>query len=325
MGAQYVRMSSLGGCRRQAAYAILEAPESDPTPEEGRNVMEFGRLAERVVVARLREEGFTVEDALDEQQEVRVEEGGVPFVGHPDGTLYRLGRNGERSLLEVKCLNAGAWSRWRVRGVAVAYPQYRAQTHGYMRGLGLDVTRFEAFNRNDGRRHQESMRFDPACWREVVARWAAVWPMIEGGQLPAPDFDGSDWHCSPRYCRWSSLCPAGKKHQATRLPEASGRTVDGRGDPEVEAAAEEWRQGNALKEQGYELMDAARARFRAVLSKHDARQIAMVNMSVWLEESARKTWDEAFLRRVLTPEQLQRALKVEQHQELRVRAVGNGV
>ena len=81
-----VRMSSAGRCRRQIGYELLGFSESDPTPVEGRNVMELGDGAEAILVRRLMEEGWDVDLTRwtgGEQLEVRLDH--PPRVGHPDG------------------------------------------------------------------------------------------------------------------------------------------------------------------------------------------------------------------------------------------------
>ena len=141
----FIRMSSAGKCRRQIGYEVLGCPESDPTPTEGRNVLELGDAAEAVLVRRLQEEGWELEFTRwvcpepgqrdgGEQLEVRLEE--PPRVGHPDGRC----RHPELTsnlwvLLECKGMNAYQYRRFLQEGFLTSNPQYLGQVAQYGEAL----------------------------------------------------------------------------------------------------------------------------------------------------------------------------------------------
>lgn len=95
--------------------------------------MEWGRLLEPVVVARLREAGWTIQEGVTVEGSLEREMLPAWFVAHVDGLAAV---DGVLGVLEVKTANAWAHASWR-SDVPV---QYAAQCQWYMHATGLDRT-----------------------------------------------------------------------------------------------------------------------------------------------------------------------------------------
>ena len=206
-----LQMSRLGRCRRQVGYQALRIPQSDPpTPEDQAN-LQRGNVQEPRVIEDLARRGFQVRDTGKDQRRVElVSSGGIIMRGRPDGLILE---EDSWKILEVKSVGPKPFKQWRALGVAAFRPHYVATANGYMAATGIWQTRFEAATGEDLRIYTEYLSFNLPLWTSLVERWEQVWPTIRSGELPAPDYDGSDFHCSQRFCPWSSLCPSGLAYQ----------------------------------------------------------------------------------------------------------------
>ena len=327
--ASFIRMSSAGKCRRQTGYEALGYPESDPTPLESKNVMELGDGAEAILVQRLREEGWEVDLTRwdgGEQLEVRLND--PPRVGHPDGRCRHpeLTRN-LWVLLECKGMNAFQYRAFLRDGVSKSHPQYLDQVAQYtvaLRQAGLVANACVAvvavLDRDTGRWGYQRVRWAPEVFEARTIELAEAWEdIINRGQLPERDHDGATWHCSPRYCRWSSLCWAAKRpapYQEEVGGSLDGATLDEAG--ELAEAVDLWRQGKDLETRGKALQEDGRRAFREVLERYKVKRLTADGLAATLVTTDRRSWDEKALRRFLTEEQLHEAQRITPTTSLRV-------
>lgn len=133
-------------------------------------------------------------------------ENGILYTGHPDGDIQH---GGETHNLEIKCLGESRWGLFRDQGVEYAFSEYRAQTVGYLRGKGQNMTHFAVMSRDSGRIFE--VEYTPhlgieAEWRSLAARIEEVALTIMAGELPEPDFDGAQFECI--VCSYGGTCPA---------------------------------------------------------------------------------------------------------------------
>ena len=325
----FIRMSSAGRCRRQTGYELLGDAESDPTPVEGKNVMDLGDGAEAILVQRLTEEGWEVDLtrwAGGDQMEVRLDD--PPRVGHPDGRCRHPALTHNLwVLLECKGMNAFQYRAFLRDGISKSHPQYVDQVGHYATALhrmGLvavpDVAVVAALDRDSGRWSYQRVRWDADVFTRRTAELAELWEAVSHGDLPERDHDGATWHCSPRFCRWSSLCWEG-----TRPFPATEEVGDGLLEIEdpaerrrLTAFADTWREGKEMEVRGKEMQTEVKDLFRNTLSLQGAKKLAIDGLAATLVSSSRKSWDEKQLRRILTEEQLRDAQKVTESTSLRV-------
>jgi hypothetical protein len=325
----FIRMSSAGKCRRQIGYEVLGYPENDPTPVEGRNVLELGDAAELVLIRRLREEGWLVDlTRWDGGQQLEVSLDNPPRVGHPDGRCRHpeLTRN-LWVLLECKGMNTYQFQRFLQEGFLRSHPPYLDQVAQYgvalkQAGLVADpcAAVVAALDRDTGRWSYQRVRWEPEVYRRRTEELAEAWTLIARGELPGHDYDGTTWHCSPRYCRWSTLCWDGRR--PTPQPDTSGDGVlDGSALEDaarILEAAQVWREGKELEARGKAMQEGAREVFQQALSRHGAKKLAVGGLVASLVTSTRRSWDEKALRRLLTEEQMRQARRIVEVTSLRV-------
>lgn len=293
-------MSSLGACRRQVGYALLGFEESNPPSNRSLVKMEMGTILEELVVSWLETEGHAI---TDRQKEVRWPDAHGDLPGHIDGVI-----DGDR-LLEIKCLGGRPFQLWRRNGVHRQFPQYVAQAHGYMHALGMDETHFEVLNTDTGERHTEVIAFDTESFESLRVKWGVGLSLIRQGKLPQPDYNGGDWHCSPTYCRYSSICPSGQARQKTPATGLSGVSViDGRGDPELDAAAEAWRDADEVAREAQAVKDDAKAVLEAALTASGAGAMSLDGLTVSVQSRKSDSVDKKLLASLLSPQDYARVV-----------------
>lgn len=327
--AAFIRMSSAGKCRRQMGYEALGYPESDPTPIEGRNVLELGDAAELVLIRRVQEEGWEVDlTRWDGGQQMEVSLEDPPRLGHPDGRCRHPElTNNHWVLLECKGMNAYQFQRFLRDGFLKSHPQYVDQVAQYgaalhQFGLVADpcAAVVAALDRDTGRWGYQRVRWEPEVYLCRTMELAEAWRLIVRGELPARDYDGTTWHCSPRYCRWSTLCWDGRRPapKDAILGEEAIDALALEEGPELLEAAQLWRDGKELEARGKAMEEGAREVFQAALSRHGAKRLAVGGLVASLVSTTRRTWDDKVLRRLLTEEQLRQAQRVVESASLRV-------
>jgi hypothetical protein len=327
--ATFIRMSSAGKCRRQIGYDVLGFPESDPTPVPGQNVMELGDAAEAILVRLLKNDGWEVDLTRwngEEQLAVMLDD--PPRVGHPDGRCRHPELTGGRwVLLECKGMNAFQFRKFLRDGFLKSHPAYVDQVAQYgvalhRKGLVVDPCAgvVAALDRDTGRWGFQRVRWQPQVYTERTEALARAWALISSGQLPERDYDGTSWHCSQKFCRWSTLCWVGSRPAQEATPPAEG-TIDGvavEESPALFEATQLWREGKDLESRGKSLQDEAKESFHAALERHGAKKLNLDGLSATLVTSTRRSWDDRALRKILTEAQIREVQKQTESTSLRI-------
>ena len=210
-------MSCLGKCRLQGAFKRLKIPISDPTTPESLDNFRKGNELERTLTQKLLDEGRKLTHTVVNGGQARIKllTRGILLSGSPDGFEE------QKTVIEIKTASQRVFTRWKRQGVAGVRPAYLAQTHAYMAATGIWKTEFLVANRDRKDETQltakdlikEELVFDLAYWEGIIQQWEKPWALIKEGELPEPDYKGDDWHCDPKYCNWSSICPSGQLYQ----------------------------------------------------------------------------------------------------------------
>lgn len=205
----HVHISTLGECRRKLASGLFGLEPSVLPQDHWERASELGQFGEGLVVKYLQGQGHKLENTLKEQRTLEFEENGVLYVGHPDGDIqHDAGLQGAHNL-EIKCPSESRWSLFRDQGVGYAFPEYKAQAVGYMRGKEQNATHFAVMSRDSGRIFETEYTPHQGIeteWRTLAARIEEVSPIIMAGELPGPDFDGAQFECI--VCEYGGTCPA---------------------------------------------------------------------------------------------------------------------
>jgi len=216
-GVLHIHLSTLGNCRRILAAGLLGLePSVDRQPHWDRAAA-MGNFGETLVVEHLRQNN-NLWNVLDKQATLEFHDHGILYVGHPDGDIQH---GDEVHNLEIKCLSNSRWSLFQDQGVEYAFPEYVAQSVGYMHWKTQRSTHFAVMSRDSGRIFETE--YEPkdvlTAWRAYAARIEEVAPIIMAGELPGPDFDGAQFECI--VCGYSGTCPARQERLPLRRPRAA--------------------------------------------------------------------------------------------------------
>lgn len=202
-----VRISSAGHCRRQVGYQTFGYRPTNKQPVKWQNLALMGGLAEQIMVKRLREDGWEVANALDDQETVSVvtDDAAVRFVGHPDGNV-RDASSPDWWNLEMKCLSGYRADSIEKDGIEEAVPEYADQMTMYMRAKGQAQSLFVVMNRYTGEIRYYPYYLSLDRFEKVRDRWLEVAPVMGSWYLPEPDYDGTGFQCN--VCLYREVCPA---------------------------------------------------------------------------------------------------------------------
>ena len=218
--------------------------------------------------------------------------------------------------------------RWFLKeGFLRSHPQYLDQVAHYdvaLRKMGLVADAIAAvvvaLDRDTGKWGYQRVRWKRDTFDARTDQLVQAWVLITKGELPERDYDGNTWHCSPRYCRWSSLCWAGERPTSGQVQPGHG-TLDARDLSEtadLSDATDTWRVGKDLEVSGKAMQEEARVACREVLTRYDAKRLTVGGLTVTLVTSDRRSSDEKALRSFLTEEQLREAHRISPSTSLRV-------
>ena len=224
-------------------------------------------------------------------------------------------------------MNAHQFRQFLKEGFLRSHPQYLDQVSHYgvaLRKMGLVADAraavVAALDRDTGKWGFQRVRWEHEVFDARNDQLTQAWDLITKGELPERDYDGNTWHCSPRYCRWSSLCWAGERPTSGQVQPGHG-TLDARDLPEaanLNDATDTWRVGKDLTASGKAMQDEAKVAYREVLTRYDAKRLTVSGLTATLVTSDRRSWDEKALRRFLTEEQLREAQRTSSSTSLRV-------
>lgn len=196
-------MSELGGCRRQAAYKVLNYPISNPTNErtdifaDSREAM-IGTLIHDLVLPEIASMSLTAEIEVP----VVLQFTGLPDIpGHADMV-------DEETLIDLKTVGHNAVNRVQTSGPS---KKHIWQTHGYAQALrnnGHDITRIALVyvDRSNGRVvHIHQQEFDPTILEQIENWWLEVNSVQDPTVLPR-DETGPGLSRICDWCPWLKAC-----------------------------------------------------------------------------------------------------------------------
>ena len=291
MGKLIFRMSESGRCARALSAELLNI-EAEALPEYVDRAAREGRKHEDWIIEELQADDIAV---TARQDEYTLEYPSFTLTGHIDGIIYD--HSDKPKLLEVKTMSAYEFDRW-MRGRFSEFPTYATQVTLYMEATGLDQCLYIVKNRNSGYEDRQIIE-KPQHMTEIIGHLTEVTNHVIGNQLVPHEFDPQSIEC--RRCEYKKLCIA-EPEELTPAKEA-----------ELDKAAEDWRQGKMLVEDGQELIDVAKATFEQHTRATNQVKWQYSGLAIQLvhyKESL--TYPKAKLLKCFTEEQLQPASELKE-------------
>jgi len=226
------RMSSAGYCPRRLS-AIRLGKESTAPPIWLETAAEEGKWHEKRIKNQLIQEGWKV---VGDQQEMRIEGKLFDLVGHVDGIVSN---DHNTYLLEVKSMSQFEFDRW-MRGKFDEFPNYADQLTCYLKASGLEEALYIVKNRSSGYMQRWFIDAPPSDFDTIYQKLYGVEMAAQVGKMIEAEYDAASIEC--RRCEFKALC----------IPEAipmEAVTVT-----ELTAAAEKWKEGKRLSDEGNRLM-----------------------------------------------------------------------
>lgn len=160
-----------------------------------------GNLHEDFMVAALREEGFEVQKAGDEQDELEIRYKRFVVRSHPDGLIRGLEIGPQWRVLECKALNQDRFEMWKSQGWAefrnyafqLSLEMYLATKKYETPVLALFVVK----NRNTGETIRALIDRPPVDPASIINRFSAIEDLVEKeGDAPSCD-KNAEWFWCP--------------------------------------------------------------------------------------------------------------------------------
>jgi hypothetical protein len=292
-------MSGAGKCKR-ALSAELLGIKPVAAPVWLAQAAEEGHLHEWAAKQKLTKEDMIV---FDEQLEISIKRDQYTLVGHIDGKVIDVGGK-HAMLLEIKSMSQGEFDRW-MRGRWEAFETYAAQVSLYMRGTGLDECLYYVKNRNSGYVDQAIMSVPRDVDLILAQLDVAVQYVIATQSLVLAEYDPTSIEC--RRCGFrDELC----------LPEI--KSLDHNTNMELDAFVELWRAGKAKSDEGGIQMETAKVRFKEILQLLETEKMIHNKLSISTIHRRNESWDSKFLKEILMPEQIEKALKITEVEYARI-------
>ena len=232
-----ISMSSLFPCAyRMYKVHLGEVWDEELEPQQVLN-MEDGWDQEEQAIKRLERAGVKVKN-----RQIRVTVGKSDIPGRPDGTVNL---KGEDFLWEFKAMNSDRFTQFTRWGLD-AFPNYRAQSNGYLLGLGLEKVCQQAKNKDNNDYYDTVERLDLGFILPIIEWCDKI--RLEG------------WVPEPVKSKWCSYCGLDCFGKALDLSWMD--TVD-----ELKMA-QQWLTGKKHKDVGEMMMEEARSFFIGIKDKY---------------------------------------------------------
>jgi len=302
-----IRISQAGACPRRIQ---LEAwgVEGLPYTEMTLRAFEEGNLHEKSILDwAAKEYGFEV---TDQQREVKIYDW---LVGHIDGIGRKEGQT--PVLLEAKTLRKRAVQEMREKGVYRSHYQYYVQVQLYLHALREEGIKEAMLIARDKEtppirfwdHYVEVIHYDPDIVHRILTDLAILKEKIERKIEVDKTFNpDTDWHC--RWCPYLFVCyPDWKKKKE---------------DMQVrEDLAEAVAELQTIQEQIKELGEKEKAIKEELMAAAQEKPVAAGQWVVRVEERRQERFDTKLARQELPQELLQKLLKINTYQVLKIEEV----
>lgn len=299
-------MSSVGGCdRANLGVARGLIPFSGGFSLPARE----GSLHEYDLVTRLRDKGYVIINALDDQKPVACgewKETGAPLlVGHPDGQIFI--DDGRPYLLEIKSKDLGRYA-WLSKGdVQKMFPTEYVQVQLYMTATGLDNCLYICKNRTSGKLYEEIIRHDDKFLDRFLAeRLNPVIKAVENPEIPISDFSCHEHPDVRKWCPLGYMCDEGALDPVVK------------DEPELIEAIQQWRRVKELTEEADTLNASLRKKLKKYLTDVAEKKVFIDGVPVQIVQGTRTGWNKPYLEEVLTDEEMREARTATPFEQLRI-------
>jgi len=300
---KFFRASEAGECETYLCHKALgHTPLS--LPGRVRHMLADGATHERDIVERLQNKGIDVQYCLDRQMTVKcVDEPDVQVSGHPDGLIehqapgfeldytepgFRFDRG--TYLLEVTAPGHFPFLRIEREHMRVALWRKYVQVQLYLNSLSVrertDCCVVEVKNKNTSALYEEGVIFHQDVVADTVAKLRRVQDFVSDGKVSA--FRCVDWR--RQYCQYRELCFAS---DIVEVEPTTGILIGEnlKNAEELLQAADAWLKGRDLAASGEELIEDARALFRATIEENEAEGLTVAQARALMVTAHRRKVD----------------------------------
>jgi hypothetical protein len=200
-----IRLSSVGRCQRQTAYAFHGIEKSGKEIDARAKVVFWtGDLTELTVVNLAKLAGVNVVATGLQQLKIQLPVNGSMISGHPDGIVFE---DKGVYLLEVKSMSSFSYKKFED---GVIDETYIAQVNAYMEALGLSRCIFIALNKDSGVLMERVIDKDPNVVNKIRETIKTILHSTPESLPEAPKEYGPDvkgfyaWQCL--YCAYWKRC-----------------------------------------------------------------------------------------------------------------------
>jgi len=293
------RMSHAGSCLRKLTAEYLNY-EHEPDPEWLQDAAEEGKVHEQLVKDKLRSKGYSI---TNEQEEIIHETDSFKLIGHIDGKIMK--DDMPLSVLEVKSMSQFEYDRWDKKQFD-GFPQYYAQMCLYMTFTGLQQCFYAVKNRSNGHIDYRTFVRDINFYNTIIAiklDLQRVVDHIEENVLIDALYDEDSIEC--KRCKYQYLCKTPKVYSEQDITMLTH-------------AADIWRKGKALQDEGKALVDQARDIFDSHMNATNAKKLVFNGIAAQFITKKSETYDKTKLLTIFKADDLIPALKTKEWTELRM-------
>lgn len=320
-----IRISQAGACPRRIQ---LEAwgVEGEPLWEGAERAFAEGNLHEPSILEwaskNLPGAPYIV---FGQQTEVSITKDGKEILrGHVDGlaipateeinpniTILEYYDKTKIILLEAKTLADRGYKELCEKGVKEAHPQYYTQVQLYLHALGLNKAYLIARNKETPKtrlwdNHYEEIYYDKDFVEAELERLAELDEKIEKRiEIEPPYHPDTHWQCRPLWCPYTKMCHPNWRKQKIQAVERE----------DLLDIVEEY---NSITEEIKQLEERQRELKEQLLSIAQGKPIAVGQWVVKVEERHSERFDTKLARKELPQELLQKLLKINTYQVLKI-------
>ncbi len=215
-----IAISSSGKCPRALSAELLSYSRKEQ-PKWLSTAAEEGNLHEDAIKAKLRNEGYIIEDNRQECEickarygtgrkglHVEIDLDIILLVGHMDGKILNLtNANGEDdnkyNILECKSMSQYEFDRW-MKEHFLAFPAYADQITCYGIASNINKILYVVKNRNNGYTEKTLLAEYPSNFEEIKNRLLDIYEHVQQNKLVEIEYDPEDIWC--KRCGYISLC-----------------------------------------------------------------------------------------------------------------------
>lgn len=186
-------------CKRYLWYKHFGYQESQPPSGRTLRLFQLGNLIEDQLFFDLTSAGLIIRD---QQKQIKFSMDGITLRGSCDGIISGLIESGQPHLWECKSMNAKGFKKLLMSGYEAYNPQYKAQVHAYMLGLGLDRAFVTVYNKDTSDLYQERIYLQKSWIIDLLSDVFTTLKLSDPPERLCPRVD----HWEAKWCNFYQEC-----------------------------------------------------------------------------------------------------------------------